>query len=68
MVWAYVAVGVVVLIALLILIKSESSPLRRRRSETASGLTYICMHCGHSFKGGRCTHCGSERKPIDFGR
>jgi rubrerythrin len=70
MVWLYVVVGLVVIIAILLLMKSDTRLKGRltRRTELLTDVTYVCMRCGHSFRGSRCPKCGSERKPIDFGR
>lgn len=70
MVWIYVVIGLVVIIALLLLMKAEPRLKGRLtgRTELVAGITYVCMHCGHSFRGSRCPKCGSERKPIEFGK
>jgi len=71
MVWLYVVVGLIVVIGILILMKSESRSGRgrfARRAEPVAGVTYVCMHCGNTFQGSSCPKCGSERKPIEFGR
>ena len=71
MVWLYVVIGLVVIIAILILMKTDSRSIKGRfgrRTELIADVTYVCMHCGHSFKGARCPKCGSDRKPLEFGR
>lgn len=71
MVWFYVAVGLVIIIAILILMRVESGPLKRRYAKGAeliTNVTYVCMHCGHAFEGSRCPKCGFDRKPLEFGR
>jgi len=30
------------------------------------GINYICIVCGHRFKGGSCPRCGSKMKKADF--
>jgi hypothetical protein len=30
------------------------------------GVNYICISCGHRFKGGSCPRCGSKMKKADF--
>lgn len=30
------------------------------------GISYICISCGHKFKGGACPRCGSKMKKADF--
>ena len=30
------------------------------------GVNYICISCGHRFKGGACPRCGSKMKKADF--
>jgi hypothetical protein len=30
------------------------------------GVNYICIACGHRFKGGSCPRCGSKMKKADF--
>ncbi|MGH9921842.1 MAG: hypothetical protein ACRD38_03735 [Nitrososphaerales archaeon] len=71
MVWIYVVIGLVVVIGILILMKSESRSGKgrfARKAEPITGVTYVCMHCGNTFQGSSCPKCGSERKPIEFGR
>lgn len=71
MVWFYVVVGLVVIIAILMLMKTDSRSIKgrlRKRTELITDVTYVCMHCGNSFKGSRCPKCGSDRKPLEFGR
>jgi len=70
MVWLYVVLGLLVIIAILMLMKSDSGLKGRltKRTEPITGVTYVCMHCGHMFKGSSCPKCGSERKPLEFGK
>lgn len=70
MVWVYVVIGLVVIIAILILMKSDRTIKGRfvRRAKVLADVTYVCMHCGHSFKGAKCPKCGFDRKPVEFGR
>ncbi|HLE34990.1 MAG TPA: hypothetical protein VI698_03780 [Nitrososphaerales archaeon] len=30
------------------------------------GLNYICIACGHKFKGGACPRCGSKMRRAEF--
>jgi 4-hydroxybenzoate polyprenyltransferase len=30
------------------------------------GINYVCIACGHRFKGGSCPRCGSKMKKADF--
>ena len=30
------------------------------------GINYICISCGHKFKGGACPRCGSKMRKADF--
>jgi hypothetical protein len=30
------------------------------------GVNYICIACGHKFKGGACPRCGSKMRRADF--
>jgi O-antigen/teichoic acid export membrane protein len=30
------------------------------------GINYICIACGHKFKGGACPRCGSKMRRADF--
>lgn len=32
----------------------------------SGGVNYICIACGHRFKGGSCPRCGSKMKKADF--
>jgi len=70
MVWLYVVIGLVVIIAILMLMKTDSRLKGRltKRTELITDVTYVCMHCGHMFKGSRCPKCGSHRKPLEFGK
>ena len=31
-----------------------------------SGVNYICIACGHKFKGGACPRCGSKMRRAEF--
>ncbi|HEX6067693.1 MAG TPA: hypothetical protein VFZ05_02730 [Nitrososphaera sp.] len=31
-----------------------------------SGISYVCIACGHKFKGGACPRCGSKMRRADF--
>ena len=31
-----------------------------------SGINYVCIACGHKFKGGACPRCGSKMRRADF--
>jgi len=70
MVWLYVVIGLIVIIAILLLVKSESRPLKRKfaSTELITDVTYVCMHCGQTFKGSSCPKCGSDSKRIEFGQ
>jgi hypothetical protein len=30
------------------------------------GINYVCIACGHRFKGGACPRCGSKMRKVDF--
>ncbi len=30
------------------------------------GINYVCIACGHRYKGGACPRCGSKMKRADF--
>ncbi|MEM3094196.1 MAG: hypothetical protein QXX64_01025 [Nitrososphaera sp.] len=30
------------------------------------GVNYVCIACGHRFKGGACPRCGSKMRRVDF--
>jgi rubrerythrin len=30
------------------------------------GINYVCISCGHKFKGGACPRCGSKMRRADF--
>ncbi|MGH9993135.1 MAG: hypothetical protein ACREAZ_10930 [Nitrososphaera sp.] len=30
------------------------------------GINYVCIACGHRFKGGACPRCGSKARRADF--
>jgi hypothetical protein len=32
----------------------------------SEGVNYVCIACGHRFKGGSCPRCGSKMKKADF--
>lgn len=66
MVWLYVVTGLIIIIAVLILMNMERSK-KKVRTESLN-VSYICMRCGHSFKGSKCPNCGFERKPVEFGK
>lgn len=31
------------------------------------GVNYVCIACGHKYRGGACPRCGSKMKRADFG-
>src|ERR1051326_1115317 len=31
------------------------------------GISYVCIACGHKYRGGACPRCGSKMKRADFG-
>ncbi|MEM2761023.1 MAG: hypothetical protein QXU32_12475 [Nitrososphaerales archaeon] len=66
--WLYVVIGLLVVIAILVLMKADSKPMRtiKRKTDMISNLTYICLHCGNSFQGPKCPTCGSNNKRPDF--
>lgn len=33
---------------------------------SGGGINYVCLGCGHRFKGGTCPRCGSKMKRADF--
>jgi len=71
MVWLYVIVGLLVIIGILILMKTDTRQIKGRfgkKRELITDVTYVCMKCGHSFKGSSCPKCGADRKPLEFGR
>lgn len=69
MVWIYVVIGLLVVIAILILMKTDSRSVKGRLTRRElTDVSYVCMHCGHMFKGSRCPKCGSDRKPIEYGK
>ncbi len=60
-------VGLAVTFAIFILF----SMYMRRRSlgyptGILSGVNYICIACGHRFKGGECPRCGSRMRRAEF--
>jgi len=32
----------------------------------SGGINYVCIACGHRFKGGACPRCGSKMRRVDF--
>ena len=32
----------------------------------SGGINYVCIACGHKYKGGSCPRCGSKMKRADF--
>lgn len=71
MVWLYVAVGLAILAAILIIMRMDTGRLKRahvKGPDLITNVTYVCMHCGYTFKGSKCPKCGSDRRPLEFGR
>ncbi len=33
---------------------------------SGGGINYVCIACGHKFKGGACPRCGSKMRRADF--
>lgn len=68
--WFYVVVGLLVVIAIIVLMKADSKPMRsfRRKSELITNTTYICMYCGYQFSGSTCPKCGRGRRQPQFGK
>jgi len=61
-------VGLAMSFAIFILI---SMYMRKKRIGTltgmfGSGVNYICIACGHKFKGGTCPRCGSKMRRAEF--
>ncbi len=32
----------------------------------SGGISFVCISCGHKFKGGACPRCGSKMRRADF--
>jgi rubrerythrin len=66
--WLYVVVGLLVVIAIIVLMKTDSRPMRslKQKTELITNVTYICLHCGNTFKGSTCPRCGSNSKQAEF--
>ncbi|MFQ5940935.1 MAG: hypothetical protein ACE5KA_04470 [Nitrososphaerales archaeon] len=66
--WLYVVLGLLVLIAVIVLMKADSRPLRtfRQKTELITDVTYICSHCGNAFKGATCPQCGSNGRKSAY--
>lgn len=61
-------VGLVMSFAIFILI---SMYMRKRRiggptGMFGGGINYVCIACGHRFKGGTCPRCGSKMRRAEF--
>ncbi len=67
--WLYVTVGLLVLIAIIVVMKADSNPMRsfKHKTELITNVTYICSHCGNSFKGAKCPTCGSNNWRGEIG-
>lgn len=68
--WLYVVGGLLAVIAIIVLMKTDNAPMRsfKQKTDFITNVTYICMHCGKAFKGAKCPNCGSDRKQTPFGR
>ena len=66
--WLYVAIGLLVLIGIIVLMKTDSRPMRifKQKTELITNVTYICLHCGDEFKGATCPKCGSNSRKAEF--
>jgi 4-hydroxybenzoate polyprenyltransferase len=61
-------VGLAMSFAIFILI---SMYIRKKRIGNPTGMfgggvNYICIACGHKFKGGTCPRCGSKMRRAEF--
>jgi len=67
--WLYVIVGLLAVIAIIVLMKADSRPMRgfKQKTELITNVTYLCLHCGNAFKGSTCPKCGSNSKQAEFG-
>jgi rubrerythrin len=66
--WLYVVGGLLVVITVIVLMKTDPRPMRslKQKTELITNVTYICLHCGNTFKGAKCPHCGSNTKQAEF--
>ena len=60
--WLFVSVGILIVIAIIVVMKADSGAMRSFKNKTKliTNVTYICSHCGNSFKGAQCPTCGSN--------
>jgi rubrerythrin len=66
--WLYVVIGLLVVIAIIVLMKADSRPMRsfKQKTELITNVTYICSYCGNTFKGTTCPKCGSNSRRAEF--
>ncbi len=58
------AVGIFILLSIYIRKKTLQGTMSG--GMFAGGINYICIACGHRFKGGSCPRCGSKMRKAEF--
>lgn len=58
----FLLVGITIAIILYLIVRKRLD----YGTQLGSGMTYVCMNCGHKFSGRRCPKCGSKSKKVQF--
>jgi len=61
-------IGLAISFAIFILISMymRKRSIRGPAGMFGGGINYICIACGHRFKGGTCPRCGSKMRKAEF--
>lgn len=58
------SIGVFILLSIYIRKRAIRGPVGG--SMFSGGINYVCIACGHRFKGGSCPRCGSKMRRVEF--
>ena len=60
------AVGIFILLSMYIRKRTLKGTISGGMFGGGGGLNYVCIACGHRFKGGACPRCGSKMRRAEF--
>lgn len=60
------AIGIFILLSMYIRKRALRGPTSGGGMFGGGGINYVCIACGHKFKGGSCPRCGSKMRRAEF--